>query len=152
VNQNSSEVFVMALLKYNQPDTDLLSRSFNDIMDEFFSKTSDYRNGNFVPSVDISETDKEFEISAQLPGMKKDDIIVDLENGRLTLSGERKFEKEEEGKNYHRVETQFGKFSRSFYLPDSIDEDSIKATYKDGVLNITIAKNKEKVRKQIKIS
>jgi len=142
----------MALIKYNQPSTDLLSRTFNDIIDEFFNDTSEYRSNGFVPSVDISETEKQFEISAQLPGMEKDDINIDLENGRLTISGERELKKEKDGKNYHRVETQFGKFSRSFYLPDSVDEDTIKANYKDGVLNITIDKNEEKVKKQIKVS
>jgi len=142
----------MALIKYNQPSTDLLSRRFNDIIDEFFNDTSEYRSNGFVPSVDISETEKQFEISAQLPGMEKDDINIDLENGRLTISGERELKKEKDGKNYHRVETQFGKFSRSFYLPDSVDEDTIKANYKDGVLNITIDKNEEKVKKQIKVS
>jgi len=142
----------MALIKYNQPSTDLLSRRFNDIIDEFFNDTSEYRSNGFVPSVDISETEKQFEISAQLPGMEKDDINIDLENGRLTISGERELKKEKDGKNYHRVETQFGKFSRSFYLPDSVDEDAIKANYKDGVLNITIDKNEEKVKKQIKVS
>lgn len=104
-----------------------------------------------MPSVDISETEKQFELSVELPGMKKEDISIDLENGRLTISGERKFENNENGKNYHRVESRFGSFTRTFHLPDSIDEDTISAKYADGILNITIDKSEDKVKKQIEI-
>ncbi|MBO6522357.1 MAG: Hsp20/alpha crystallin family protein [Balneolaceae bacterium] len=143
----------MALIKYNRPNTDVFSRNFNDIVDEFFNNaTTNYRKDNFMPSVDVSETDEQFEVSVELPGLKKEDIKVDLEKGRLTISGERKFKNEEEGKNFHRVETQYGKFSRSFYLPDSIHEDSITAKYEDGILNISIKKSEEKVKKQIEIA
>ncbi|HBQ59411.1 MAG TPA: heat-shock protein Hsp20, partial [Balneolaceae bacterium] len=83
-----------------------------------------------------SETDNSFEIEVALPGMKKDDINIDLDNGRLTISGERTFENEESNKNYHRLESGFGSFSRSFQLPDSIDEESINAKYENGVLDI----------------
>lgn len=143
----------MALIKYSRPSTDLFSRRFNDIVDEMFNTNNgmNYRQDGFMPSVDIAESESEFEISAQLPGLKKDAISIDLENGRLTISGERKFENEEEGKNYHRVETSYGSFSRSFYLPDSINEESINATYTDGVLNITIQKQEEKIKRQIEI-
>ena len=142
----------MALIKYTRPNTDLFSRRFNDIVDEFFNNSDSYRSDSFMPSVDVAETDTHFEISAELPGMKKEDIQVDLENGRLSITGERSFRNEEEGKNYHRVENRYGSFSRSFYLPDSIDEDSISAKYEDGILNITIAKNEQKVKKQIEIA
>lgn len=142
----------MALIKYNRPNTDIFSRNFNDIVDEFFNDTSsNYRKDSFIPSVDVSETDTQFEVSVELPGIKKEDIAVDLEKGRLTISGERKLKNEEEGKNFHRVETQYGKFSRSFYLPDTIDEESIVAKYEDGILNITINKSEEKAKKQIEI-
>ncbi len=142
----------MAIIKYSKPNTDLFSRRFNDIVDEFFGTPNNYRNDNFIPSVDVAETETQFEIAAELPGMKKEDIKVDLENGRLSISGERSFKNEEDGKNYHRVETHYGSFSRSFYLPDSIDESSVKAKYEDGILNITIEKNEEKVKRQIEIA
>ncbi len=142
----------MALIKYTRPSSDLFSRNFNDIVDEFFNhKTPAYRRDNFMPSVDVSETETQFEVSVELPGLKKEDISVDLEKGRLTISGERKFENKEEGKNFHRVETQYGKFSRSFYLPDSIDESSISAKYDAGILSITINKSEEEAKKQIEI-
>ncbi len=142
----------MSLIKYRKPNSDLLSRSFDDLFNEFFTNTPAYRRDGFMPSVDISETDTQFELSVELPGMKKEDIKVDLERGRLTISGERKFEKEESGKNYHRVETQYGAFNRTFHLPDTIDEDSVTAKYEDGILNITVNKSDDKVKKQIEIA
>lgn len=142
----------MGLIKYSRPDSDILSRSFDDLFNEFFSNTPSYKRDGFMPSVDISETEKQFELSVELPGMKKEDISIDLENGRLTISGERKFENNENGKNYHRVESRFGSFTRTFHLPDSIDEDTISAKYADGILNITIDKSEDKVKKQIEIA
>lgn len=143
----------MTLVKYNRPERDLFSTRFNDILDEFFGRNNEnYSQDTFMPSVDISENETEFHVSAELPGMEKDDISVDLENGRLTIQGERRFEEKEENENYHRIESRYGKFNRSFYLPDTVDEDNITATYKNGVLNITIGKNKEKVKKQIEIA
>ncbi|MCH2450152.1 MAG: Hsp20/alpha crystallin family protein [Gracilimonas sp.] len=142
----------MALIKYSRPNVDLQSKNFSDILDEFFNESLNYRRDSFMPSVDISETETNFEVSVALPGMNKEDINVDLDNSRLSISGERTFEEEEEGKNYHQVESKFGSFNRSFQLPDSIDEESIEAKYENGVLTITIAKNEEKVKKQIKIN
>ncbi|MGD8427474.1 MAG: Hsp20/alpha crystallin family protein [Balneolaceae bacterium] len=128
-----------------------MSKRFSDIMDEFFNDAVSARRDNFVPNIDISETDTQFLISAELPGMKKDDIDISLENSRLSISGERSFENEEEGKKFHRVETKYGSFNRSFQLPDNVDETSIQAKYEDGLLNITIDKSEEKVKKQIEI-
>ncbi|MBO6537516.1 MAG: Hsp20/alpha crystallin family protein [Balneolaceae bacterium] len=142
----------MGLIKYSRPDSDILSRSFDDLFNEFFSNTPSYKRDGFMPSVDISESEKQFELSVELPGMKKEDIKIDLENGRLTISGERKFKNEENEKNYHRVESRFGTFTRTFHLPDSIDEDTIAAKYTDGILNITIDKSEDKVKKQIEIA
>lgn len=129
-----------------------MSNRFSDIMDEFFNDIVSTRRDNFVPGIDISETENQFLITAELPGMKKEDIDISLENRRLTISGERKFENEEKGKTFHRVETSYGTFNRSFQLPDSVDENSIKATYENGLLNISVDKDEEKVKKQIEIS
>lgn len=143
----------MALIKYSRPNTDVFSRTFNDIVDEFFNvQNNNYKTDRFMPSINIAETDTKFEISAELPGVKKENIKVDLEKSRLTISGERLMEEKEEGKNYHRIETNYGMFTRSLYLPEGIDEESIVAKYEDGVLDITINKSPEKVRKQIEIS
>jgi HSP20 family protein len=108
-------------------------------------------NDSFVPSIDVSETEDQFVIEAELPGMKKADINISLKNGRLAISDERRFESEKEGKTFHRVETKYGSFNRSFQLPDNIDEESINASYKNGLLNISIQKSVDKVKKQIKI-
>ncbi|NET34104.1 MAG: Hsp20/alpha crystallin family protein [Cyanothece sp. SIO1E1] len=142
----------MSLIKYRRPNTDVFSRSFDDLFNEFFSAAPAYKRDRFMPSVDVSETDTQFQLSVELPGLSKEAIKVDLEKGRLTISGERKFENKEEGKNYHRIETQYGSFSRTFHLPDSIDEDSVVAKYENGILNITIDKNNDKVKKQIEIA
>lgn len=141
----------MTLMRYSRPNNNLVSKRFSDIMDEFFNDAVNNRHDNFVPSIDISESEEQFLITAELPGMEKDDITINLENGRLSISGERKFQNEEQGKTYHRVETQYGSFNRSFQLPDSVDENSIKASYKNGLLDISIDKNEEKVKRQIEI-
>lgn len=142
----------MTLVRYNRPNGNLMSRNFSDIMDEFFNDVVRTNRDSFVPGIDISETDNQFLISAELPGMKKEDIDISVDNGRLSISGERKFEKEEEGKTFHRVETRYGSFNRSFQLPDNVDAESVKATYENGILNISIEKAEDKVKKKIEIS
>lgn len=142
---------IMTLIRYNRPNKDLFSKNFSDVMDEFFNDVVNQRNNSFVPGIDISETNDSFEVTVELPGMNKEDIDISLDNSRLTISGERKFEEKEDGKTYHRVETRYGSFNRSFQLPDNVDEESINATYKNGLLNITIKKTQDKVKKQIEI-
>ena len=91
-------------------------------------------------------------ITAHAPGLNKEDIGIRLEKGRVAISGERRFENKEKGKKYHRVESKYGSFERSLQLPDSVDEESISATYDSGLLNISIDKKEDKVKKQIEIS
>lgn len=142
----------MTLIQYNRPNRNLMSKNFSDIMDEFFNDVVNTRDNSFVPGIDISETDNQFLISAELPGMSKENIDISLDNGRLSISGERKFEEKEEGKTFHRVETRYGSFNRSFQLPDNVDEETIDAKYEDGLLNISIDKSEDKVKKKIEIS
>lgn len=142
----------MTLVRYNRPNKNMMSRNFSDIMDEFFNDVVRTNQDSFVPGIDISETDDQFLISAELPGMNKDDIEISLDNRRLSISGERKFQREEDGKKYHRVETRYGSFNRSFQLPDNVDEESIEASYENGLLNISIDKAEDKVKKKIEIS
>lgn len=94
----------------------------------------------WTPSVDVSETDAEYLIKADLPEIKKENVKVSLENGLLTIQGERTYEKDEKGRRYHRVERSYGRFVRSFTLPDSVDESKVRAEYKDGVLNLYVPK------------
>ena len=109
------------------------------------------RGSDWAPRVDISETDKEFVINAEIPEVKKEDVKVNVENGVLTLKGERKQEKEEKDKKFHRIERFHGSFCRSFALPDNIDEDKIDATFKDGMLKLTIPKTESKKPKTIEV-
>ena len=104
------------------------------------------------PAVDIFENDNEVVIKAELPGMNAKDIDVKLENNVLMLRGERRFEKETKEENYHRVEREYGVFSRSFELPAAVDGDKVAAEYKDGVLRIVLPKREEIKPKPIKIA
>jgi len=99
------------------------------------------------PLVDISEDDKEYRIKVELPEIKREDISVTTEAGALTVMGERKFEKEEPARKYHRVERAYGTFGRSFALPDDADPAKVRAEFKDGVLTIHLLKD-EKVKAQ----
>ena len=104
------------------------------------------------PAVDIFETEGEIIVKAELPGMERKDITLHLENNVLSLRGERKFEKETKDENYHRIERSYGAFSRSFSIPATVDEENIRAEYKDGVLNIVLPKKEQARAKQIKIA
>ncbi len=97
--------------------------------------------------MDVSEDDKSYEIQLAVPGAQKKDFHVDLTDGKLTVSGERKFEERKEGKNFHSVETQYGSFSRSFFLPEDVNTDQIEADYADGILKINLPKTEKKVSK-----
>ncbi|WP_323847992.1 Hsp20/alpha crystallin family protein [Nitrogeniibacter mangrovi] len=93
--------------------------------------------------MDIAETDTAFEVKAELPEVKKEDVHVTVDNGVLTLRGERRREKEEKGKRFHRIERAYGSFSRTFSLPDNVDGKQVKASFKDGMLEIHLPKNGE---------
>ena len=96
---------------------------------------------DWSPSVDIGETDKEFLVKAELPEVKKEDIKVNVDDSTLTISGERKVEKEEKGTKYHRVERAYGRFERAFTLPEQTDAEHITSEYKDGILTVHLPKN-----------
>jgi len=106
---------------------------------------------DWMPTVDISETEAEYLIKAELPEVKKEDVKVTVENGVLTLQGDRRQDKEEKGIKFHRVERSYGSFVRSFTLPESVDESSVKAEYKDGVLNLHLPKSERVKPKAIDV-
>lgn len=106
-------------------------------------KTEWIGEGEWSPMVDVSEDDKRYTVKVELPEMKREDIKVSLENGVLSISGERKFEKEENGKKYHRVERSYGSFLRSFTLPDNADAAQVDAQYRDGVLTVNVGKSEK---------
>lgn len=99
---------------------------------------------DWAPSCDITENDKEYRVRADLPGVKKEDVKVTLEEGVLTIQGERRDEKEEKDQKVHRQELAYGSFLRSFTMPDDADESKVDAAFKDGILQVTIGKSKAK--------
>ena len=122
--------------------------------DPFFSldRLADQENlGMWNPAVDLYEKDDHFIIKAELPGINKDDIKVDLKDRVLTLSGERSFDNEVKEENYYRKERSYGKFQRAFTLPADVDSEKIKAEFKDGVLQIEVPKPQDKKAKQVTI-
>ena len=103
------------------------------------------------PTVDISETDTEYLLKAQLPAVRKEDVHVTFDDGMLTICGERKQEKELKGEKMHRVESLYGSFTRSFSLPDAIDAAAIRADSKDGVITVHVPKSKTEPKKSTEI-
>ncbi|MFV8346127.1 Hsp20/alpha crystallin family protein [Flavobacterium sp. ZB4P13] len=128
----------------------------NTLFDDFFSKdVFDWSDKNFstigsnLPSVNLKETDNKLEVDLAAPGMKKEDFKVEIDNNMLMISSERKEEKEETRKkdNYYRREFNYQSFCRSFSLPEYIDENKVEASYKDGILHVTIAKKEGSMKK-----
>ena len=105
----------------------------------------------WMPPVDIEESDKEYLIKAELPGMKKEEVKLQVEGGTLSISGERKAEKEEKGKKYHRVERSYGAFTRSFILPEGALAEKISAEFKDGVLMVHLPKEEKAKPRAIEV-
>lgn len=109
-------------------------------------------SGSFVPPVDVYEDEHNVVIKLEAPGIDQKDMDIRVENNVLTIRGERKLEKTEKQENFQRVERQYGAFSRSFTLPNSIDTDNVSADYDNGVVKITLAKRAEAKPKQIKVN
>ena len=119
----------------------------------FFSRAlrRNGESGEWTPVADITETDKEYVIKAELPEVKKEDVKVTLDEGVITISGERRQEKEQKDENEIRIERFYGTFSRSFSLPANIDPKSVRAESKDGVLRVRIPKTQAAVAKPVSI-
>lgn len=137
----------------------LVNKSVSSLFDDFLSKDLfDWTDKNFtalgsnLPSVNLKETDTKLEVEMAAPGMKREDFKVEVDNGMLMISSEKEEEKEETRKkdNYVRREFNYQSFFRSFYLPDTIDENKIEAIYKDGILHVTIAKKPRSEKKTMK--
>lgn len=127
----------------------------NELFDEAFGRSREYTSpttGVWYPPVDILESRDAYLIRAELPGMKKEDINLEFRDGAVTLSGERRFDQPAEGVDYHRNERVAGKFMRSFHLPLTIKQEELKATYRDGILEIHVPKSEEAKPRQIAIN
>jgi len=136
----------MKLVKYNQLEPNYPT-TFSNMLDRFFNDSIGQNIKQFTPAVDISEDENRYEIHVSVPGMKKSDFNLEVTDGRLTISGERKMEEKKEGKNFHSLETHYGSFSRSFYLPENVKEDGIAAVYEDGLLKVNLPKEEKRVNK-----
>jgi len=109
-------------------------------------------SGSFVPAVDVYDDEHKVILKLEVPGVKQEDLDVQVENQTLTVRGQRTFEKEEKEENFQRIERRYGSFSRSFTLPNTIDTQSVKADYENGILKIELAKREEAKPKQIKVN
>src|SRR5437879_677519 len=132
----------MPVIKYNPFHTELDEfpaglRLFQDSLSRLFSEPA---SRPWSPAVDIYENENELVIKADVPEIDPKNVGIQLENGTLTLKGERKFEQEKSGKGFHRIERSYGSFVRAFSLPDTVDAEKVKADYKNGVLTVTLAK------------
>lgn len=108
--------------------------------------------GAWIPPVDIAEDRERILLTAELPGFKEEEITIQMEGGVLTLQGERQFEREKEGRTYHRVERSYGQFVRTFTLPNNVDRENVRARFANGLLEIELPKKEETRPRQIKIS
>jgi HSP20 family protein len=123
-------------------------RLFQDTVNRLLSEPT---SRPWAPPVDIFETDNELYLKADLPGVDMKDIDIQLENGTLTLRGERKYENESKEGGYHRIERSYGSFARYFDLPDTVNPEGVKADYKNGVLTVTLPKKEVAKPRQIKV-
>ncbi len=141
----------MSLMRWNPRRS---VRPFDDEIDRYFD---DFWNGEdsfiskFTPNVDIEELDDNFEFHVELPGLKKKDVKINVKENVLTISGEKKNKKEDKSDSYHRVESAYGKFQRSFRLPQNVKQSDIKAEFKNGILDIIVPKAEEAKPKEIEI-
>jgi HSP20 family protein len=130
-----------------------LREEIDRLFDTFFGRQTSVVSGEgfWVPAVDVEETESEYIVKAELPGLKKEDIKISITDDTLTVSGERKMQKEEKGKTYHRIEMNYGKFERTIRFPSEVLPDKAKASYKDGILSITIPKSEKAKAKELEI-
>ena len=132
------------------------NRAFNTTFPVFFNNLGNRLedslvSGKWTPQVDIYEDKNAIALEADLPGVKPEDVKISLENFKLTLSGERKFEQEDNQNNWHLVERGYGSFTRAFSLPNTVNVDGVKAEFKNGVLRITLPKREEVKARQIQV-
>ena len=131
-------------------------RTLQDEVNRLFSNSiangrDEAMSGAWLPKVDIFENKENLVLEAELPGMTRDDFELSFENNVLTLKGERKFEKKDEGDNYHRVERSYGSFTRSFTLPNSVTVDGVKAEFNNGILTVALPKREETKARKIEV-
>jgi len=141
------------LVKYQSPRSLFNLNNVDHFLNDFFTNQSqDLQDQEISPRINVEENDNEWVISAELPGVLKEDVNVNFQDNVLSISGEKKIEDKDESKNYHRFERSSGKFNRSLKVNTSVVAEKIKADYKDGILTITLPKAEEAKPKSIDIS
>lgn len=144
----------MSLVRWN-PENNIftLKSGMDRLFDDLFMDRSNVltRYPELTPAVNVKEDDNEFVISAEVPGMKKDDIKITFENNYLTISGEKKAKEEIKEKDFHQLEHRYGKFSRTIAVPAGVKSDKIEADYEQGILTIHIPKDEDAKSKQIEV-
>ena len=131
----------MQLTRWNPfVELDEIQQRLNRLFLERTAKTGEANFADFMPAVDIEETDTDFIVKADLPDVKKDEIKVHVQEGVLAIEGERKQQKEEKGKRFHKIEREYGRFVRRFALPTEVDAAKVRAEFKDGVLSVVLPK------------
>lgn len=147
----------MAIVRWLDPFRDLtgiqerMNQIFEDALARSRGRDEGLRTGMWTPAVDIYEKNDAVVVKAELPGVEKDQISVEVKDGILTLRGERKFERDVKEESYHRIERSYGTFLRSFSLPVSVDQNQVKATFRDGVLEVELPKKEQAKPKQVKV-
>jgi HSP20 family protein len=144
----------MTVLTRWAPFRDMVSlqNRMNRLFDEQYGGREELTTGAFVPAVDIYEDEQGITLKLEAPGVDQNDLDLKVENHVLSVSGERKLEKEEKEENFHRIERRYGSFTRSFTLPNTVDTENIRADYESGVLKIHLVKRAEAKPKQIKVN
>lgn len=123
-----------------------------DLLERFFGNAGDdWRLTRFTPSLNVAETDGGYEVSLELPGMKPEEVQVELKDGNLWVTGKKEEEKEEEGKSFHRIERRHGEFRRVVQLPGAVDDETVVAEFEDGVLKVAVPKREEVKPKRIPV-
>ena len=148
----------MAIVRWLDPFRDLssiqerMNQIFEDALARSRGREEGLRSGMWTPAVDIYENNDSVVVKAELPGVEKDQISVEVKDGILSLRGERKFEKEVKEESYHRIERSYGSFQRSFSLPVSVDQEKVTAHFRNGVLEVTLPKKEQAKPKQIQVN
>jgi HSP20 family protein len=145
----------MAIQRFNERMDEMNQLSFSSMLDRFFNDSLNVRRqiSDFTPHVDAYETKNSFEIEVVLPGLKEEEVNIDYQDGRLTISGERRFQNEDKSKRYHMLESHYGSFSRSFQLPPNTKPESIDADFENGVLHVSVKKEEQlQNRRKIEIN
>jgi len=148
----------MAIVRWLDPFRDLssiqerMNQIFEDALARSRGREEGLRSGMWTPAVDIYENNDSVVVKAELPGVEKDQISVEVKDGILSLRGERKFEKEVKEESYHRIERSYGSFQRSFSLPVSVDQEKVTAQFRNGVLEVTLPKKEQAKPKQVQVN